>query len=778
MRIRHFLPVMLIGLLSGSACTSQPQQVVPDVIQPEAQAFPLSDVRLLDGPFKHAQDVEAAYLLELEPDRLLHRFRAYAGLEPKGENYGGWEQETLSGHTLGHYLTACVKMYQATANEEFKTRANYIVTELAECQTAQGNGYVGGIPRQDTFWYEVAAGNIRSAGFDLNGAWAPWYTIHKMLAGLFDVYYELDNQEALNVIVKFCDWACTTFGNLTEEQFQKMLDCEHGGMNEMMAEAYAATGNQAYWEMALKFNHKRVLDPLSEGQDVLPGKHSNTQIPKIIGMARQYELSGEEKPYNTALFFWNTVVYHHSYVTGGNSNGEYFGPADHLNDRLSASTTETCNTYNMLKLTRKLMLWETKVEYGDYYERALYNHILASQDPEDGMCTYFVPLQSGTEKTYNDKFHSFTCCSGTGMENHGKYGETIFLGHVADDGLMVNLYIPSKLEWKAKKMTVTLETTYPASNQVSLTFTGKTNTFPIYFRYPAWALSGFTASLNGSPLEVTAEPNMWVKIEGTWKEGDVLTIQVPFGLRTESMPDNPNRLAIFYGPALLAGELGTGYLDPVLGIPVLLTNQRPVDEWVKVVNQDSLIFKTENVGQPGDISLIPFYRMHHQKHMVYFDVFTDETWVEKKAEFEAELKKRAELEARTIDFVQTGEMQPERDHNQQGERTGVGDFGGKKYREASSGGWFSLDMKVDQRLPMTLQCTWWGSDGGRRSFDILVDDVVLATERLNYNRRNEFYDQDYPIPSSLTKGKDKITVKFVPKDGNTAGGLFGMRIVK
>jgi len=749
-----------------------------------AYAFALEDVRLLDGPFKEAMQRDADYLLRLEPDRLLHRFRLYAGLEPKGDIYGGWERMGISGHSLGHYLSACAMMYASTGDERFRKRLGYVVDELKVCQDAIGSGYVGGVQDGKRVFAEVAAGDIRSKGFDLNGIWVPWYTQHKLFAGLFDVYRYCDNDEALAMARKLGDWACELTANLSEALFQKMLACEHGGMNESLAELYAITGDEKYLALSRRFHHKAVLDPLASGEDCLPGLHGNTQIPKIIGVARRYEVTGDPTDRRIAEFFWDRVVHHHSYVTGGHGNFEYFGPPDTLNDRLTSNTTETCNTYNMLKLTRHLFTWHASAEYGDYYERALYNHILASQNPDDGMVCYFVPLKSGEYKRYSNPFNNFTCCHGTGMENHAKYGDSIYFHD--DASLYVNLFIPSELNWQKKGLKVRQETRFPAEDTVTLTFAcARPVELAVKVRCPGWAAGPIRMKINGKSVGFSGVPGSYAGPDRTWRNSDKLEIAIPMGLRLEVMPDNPGRAAILYGPVLLAGDLGpveltTATTDVSGGprVPVLVTEDRPPREWLRRAADRPLAFRTVDVGRPDDVKLTPFYEMHHRRYGVYWDFFTAEQWARRQARYRAERKRQRELEARTIDVLRIGEMQPERDHNVTGEHTSAGEFNGRKYRHATNGGWFSFEMKVMPDEPADLLCRYWGSDRRRRTFDILIDGVKIATQSLNDNRPGEFFDVTYPIPVELTRGKEKVTVKLQAHPDCWAGGLFGCRTMK
>jgi DUF1680 family protein len=406
---------------------------VKPVIPVKAYGFNLRDVQLLEGsPFKNAMEKDAGYLLSLSPDRLLHRFHQNAGLPVKAPVYGGWESDGLSGHTLGHYLSACAMMYASTGNKVFKERVDYVVSELERCQQARKTGYIGAIPKEDSIFGKVARGDIKTGGFDLNGGWSPWYTVHKVMAGLADAYLYAASSKALQLLKGMANWTANTINPLNPAQLQKMLRCEYGGMNDLLANLYAFTGEKKYLDLSYKFYDDFVMEPLSKKIDPMPGKHSNTNVPKAIGSARQYELTGSESDKTIASFFWERMTNHHSYVIGGNSNYEYCGEPDKLNDRLSDNTNETCNTYNMLKLTRHLFSWQPASQLGDYYERALYNHILASQNPETGMMCYFVPLRMGTQKTFSDSINTFTCCVGSGMENHAKYQEGIY--YEGDDG--------------------------------------------------------------------------------------------------------------------------------------------------------------------------------------------------------------------------------------------------------------------------------------------------------------------------------------------------------
>lgn len=775
--IKLFIAFCILG--SQFHVIAQSAFKIKNTIPSKATFFPLSDVRLLQSPFKHAMDEDAQYLLSLDPDRFLNRFRLNAGLNPKAEIYGGWEREGVSGHSLGHYLSACSMMYAASGDIRFKVKTDYIVNQLEECQHARKTGYVGAIPREDSIFNEVAAGDIRSQGFDLNGGWVPWYTLHKMLAGLVDAYLYTDNKRALQIATRFADWAYNKFKNLTEDQFQKMLDCEQGGMNEALANIYALTGNKKYLELSYRFDHKRILDPLSEGIDILPGKHANTQIPKIIGAARQYELTGNEKEKRTADYFWHQVTNHHSYVTGGNSNFEHFSKPDELSDYLSDNTTETCNSYNMLKLTRHLFALHPDAHYMDYYERTLYNHILASINPDNGMACYYVPLIAGGIKKYGTPTESFWCCTGTGMENHVKYGESIY-AKGNNGSLYVNLFIPSKLTWKERDLQIIIDTKFPKSNNVTLKVegNGKAANFPIHIRYPYWASNGLTVTVNEKPVSIKNNPGSYYTIERIWKSGDKINIAMQMAIHSEAMPDNKNRIALLYGPVVLSGDLGKEKPEQQ-NIPVFVSDNIPVSELVKPVsNSDALLFKTSATNDGETVSLIPFYEMHHRHYIVYWDKFTTEGWNEKKKKYETELKRQEEIKAQTIDMIRIGEMQPERDHNFKGEKTNTGEAFGRKWRDASDGGWFSFTLETKNNKGLQLVCTYWGSDNGNREFGIFADDVKIASQKLQSEKPNQFFDVYYDIPEKLLQDKQIVTIKFQALPGKMAGGLFGCRLLR
>jgi DUF1680 family protein len=751
----------------------------PEVVEFGVLPFEITDVKLLDGPFKKATELNIKLLLNYEPDRMLAKFRTEAGLKPKAEHYEGWEGMTIAGHSLGHYLSACALMYQTTGDQRFLDRVNYIVAELDTCQQADKDGYIGAFPNgKKILEEEVAKGNIRSAGFDLNGIWVPYYTQHKVMTGLNDAYHLCGNKNALEVEKKFADWLEGIVINLPDTSVQKMLQCEHGGINEALAQLYGDTGDEKYLKMSRIFHHKAILDSLLMGKDILPGKHANTQIPKLVGLARRYELTGDQNDRKTAEFFWDRVVNHHSYVTGGHCNNEYFGQPDKLRDRLGPNTTETCNVYNMLKLTRHLFLWDPTADKADFYERALLNHILSSQHPGDGHVVYNLSLDMGGRKEYQDPLW-FTCCIGTGMENHSKYGGDIYYHN--NDELYVSQFIASEVNWKDKGVVMRQETSYPDEQGTTFIMDCKEPVkFTLQIRYPYWAKDGITLAVNGKEHKTRQQPGSFVDVKRTWNKGDKVEVKMPFSLRLEAMPDDSNRVALLFGPLVLAGELGpdqdSAVNDP-LYVPVFMTGNRNPAEWTEPVPGKVNEFMTKSVGKPRDVQLKPFYAMHDRHYSVYWDMFTEEDWNKREADYKAHLAKMKELIEMTIDFVQAGEMQPERDHNFKGEKTEPYYFKERAFRE-SRGGWFSFDMKALPDQPLALVVDYWGGFPGSKTFDILVNDKIIATENISNKKDGQFISPEYDIPTDLTKGKRKITIKFQAHPKNMAGPVFGVRVIK
>nr|WP_287979403.1 beta-L-arabinofuranosidase domain-containing protein [Sphingomonas sp.] len=747
-----------------------------------ARPLPLAAVRLRPSDYDTAISVNRAYLLRLQPDRLLHNFRLYAGLTPKGAIYGGWESDTIAGHTLGHYLSALVLMWQQTGDAEMRRRADYIVGELALCQAKRGTGYVGGLGRKrkdgtivdgEEIFPELMKGDIRSGGFDLNGSWSPLYTVHKLFAGLLDVHGGWGNVQALHVAEGLAGYFARVFEALSPDQVQTVLGCEYGGLNESYAELYARTREPRWLRMANTLYDTRVLDPLAQGEDRLANLHANTQVPKLIGLARIHEVSGgAPDKARAARVFWEAVTRHHSYVIGGNADREYFSEPDSIAQHVTEQTCEHCNSYNMLKLTRHLWSWQPDGALFDYYERAHLNHVMSAQDPATGGFTYMTPLMSAAPRDYSTTADdAFWCCVGTGMEAHAKHGDSIFAE--GDDGTFyVNLYIPADAHWSARGATVGLATRYPFEGTATLSFAKlRRGPFPVALRVPGWAAGRAVVTVNGA----AAAPVMtrgYAVVTRNWQAGDRIAITLPLDLRLEATPGDDSMVAVVRGPMVLAADLG----------PV-------TSEWTKpdpaLVGTDLLggfsatdaaagSYATYGVMRPGDLPFVPFYRQYRRRSAVYFKRFSDSAWAKEEAAYIADQARLKDIAARSVDVMHLGEMQPERDHKLTSEISYPITYRGRQGRDARSGGFIGFEMAT-RSGPLILQATYWGGERAR-DFDILVDNVKVATQHLDNDAPGKFFDVDYPLPEALTRGKAKIAVRIVPHDRSSAGPIFGMRL--
>ena len=619
-------------MLSAAAFSQYPgqyqsaQKIAPKIAV-KAYSFDLQDVKLLDSRFRQNMERDGKWLLNISSSRLLHSWRINAGIATNAKPLGGWEALDceLRGHTMGHVLSGLALMYASTGNAAYKNKADTLVNALAECQQVLNQeGYLSAFPQH--FIDRVIA---------RQRVWAPWYTLHKIMAGLTDMYLYAGNKQALTVVEKMSGWAYRKLQGLSAEQLAAMEREEFGGMMEVGYNLYAITGNEYDKKLAELFCHDTVLDPLAQGEDKLNKLHANTQIPKIIGEVRGYELTGDEKQKNIAAFFWQTVIDHHTYATGGNSDDEHFFEPDQLSKHITAVTTESCNTYNMLKLTRHLFTCTADVKYADYYERALYNHILGTQDTESGMVTYFMSFKPGLFKVYSTPENSFWCCVGTGFENHAKYAESIYYHN--EKGIYVNLFIPSELTWKEKGIKITQLTKYPEENTTRLTVEqNQGGQLPLYIRYPSWATSGAIIKINGKAVKVNQKPGSYITLDRRWKAGDQIDISYPMTLHLIATNDTPDKAAIAYGPLVLAGDMGTdgiqqpapfardqqdfkNYNIPAEVISSLNAKGRDVDTWLKPVDGQSLIFKTKGVAS-REITMMPYYEIDRQRYVLYWDM--------------------------------------------------------------------------------------------------------------------------------------------------------------
>jgi DUF1680 family protein len=777
MHRRFFLAAGGTATLAGSLAIRSFAAAARGALPARAQSLPLADVRLTSSPFRNAVDVNLRYLLSLDADRLLHNFHTGAGLEPKAPVYGGWEANTIAGHTLGHYLSAMALLHAQTGEEEPRRRALYVVGELSAIQKVRG-GYVGALTRKrkdgkvvdgQEIFTEIARGEIASSDFDLNGSWSPLYTVHKLFAGLLDVHRLCGNADALAVAIGLGGYFEKVFAALDDINLQKVLACEYGGLNESFAELHARTGEARWLALAERLHDTRVLDPLARREDRLANIHSNTQVPKLVGLARLHELNGKPEPAVAARFFWERVTGHHSYVIGGNSDREYFFEPDAISKHITEQTCEHCNSYNMLRLTRHLFAWRPDGALFDYFERTHFNHVLAQQHPATGMFAYMMPLMSGAAREFSKPTEDFWCCVGSGMESHAKHGESIYWE--GDGTLLVNLYIPSRAHWRTRGAQLVLDTGYPFAGEATLRLErlAKTGRFAIALRVPAWA-AGAAVSVNGKPVEAVRESGYAI-VTRRWKAGDSISINLPLALRIEATPDDPDTIAVLRGPLVLAADLGAGASDLTSFAPALV-GRDVLAGFSTIPDSPASYTVPEGVARPGALRFAPFFGLYERRTAVYFRRFTEESWKAEQAAFGAAQRKQRDLAARSVDVVHLGEMQPERDHKLASEISFPVSYRGLKGRDARSGGYFEFDLAV--KPGVSLQATYWG-DERPREFEIQLDGQTLTRQHLDHDHPGSFFDVVYPIPEALIRGKSSVRVRFVPLPRNTAGPVFGVR---
>lgn len=758
------------------------------------EKFPLQNVSLLPGIFKDAQTTDLKYMMELVPDRLLAPYLREAGLNPKAESYTNWENTGLDGHIGGHYLSALAMMYASTGNKQVLARLNYMIAELKKCQDSFGNGYVGGVPGSKELWPQVMKGDLTL----FRKKWVPLYNIHKTFAGIRDAYIYADNLTAKTMLIKFADWFVRLSTSITSQKMQEMLQTEHGGINEVLADVYALTGNKKYLTAAYSFSHQAILAPLEQQQDKLNNLHANTQIPKVIGFERIGVLNSDSAYSKAARFFWETVVNHRTVAIGGNSVREHFNPANDFSSMITSEQgPETCNTYNMLKLTGLLFLSDPEGNYMDFYERALYNHILSTERPGTGGFVYFTPMRPGHYRVYSQPQTSMWCCVGSGMENHAKYGEYIYAHDQSN--LYVNLFIASKLNWKQKGLILTQNTAFPEQEQTTLAVNEvKNGAFAINIRYPAWVEKGLLRiTVNGKPFGVTEQSSAYVKLKRQWKKGDVITVNLPMHTTTEQLPDGSNYEAVLHGPIVMAavldtvnmpglladdsrmGHVAAGKQLPLQDMPMFVNNDKDDAGLIRTVAGRPLTYTAKDLIYPAKYSglkLIPFYKIHDARYIIYWEKETPATLAGIQQKLATEEAAKAKLTAQTIDVVSAGEQQPESDHFMASDNSNTGVTNDRHWRDAR--GWFSYNLTDKNKQAATLRVTYYGRDRGRQ-FAILINDQPLAQVNLDGGHGNTFYTVDYPIPDTITKTTgDTLKVKFQAANGSVAGGVYEVRLLR
>ena len=762
--------------------------------------FPLGDVTLLDGPLKKARDLNIKTLLQYDCDRLLAPYLKEAGLTPKAKSYPNWDG--LDGHVGGHYLTA-MAINAATGDKACRERMEYFISELQACADANaknhpewGKGYVGGVPGSDRIWSNYKKGDFGA----YSGAWVPYYNIHKMYAGLRDAWVYCGNEQAKQLFLGFCDWAIDLTAGLSDAQVERTLHTEHGGMNEVLADAYAITGDKKYLDAAKRFSHHRLLVPLSQRQDCLDNMHANTQVPKVVGFERIAELSGDETYHNASIYFWDIVTGERSLAFGGNSRREHFPSKEACMDFINdIDGPETCNTNNMLKLTEELHRRNPEARFADYYELATFNHILSSQHPEHGGYVYFTPARPRHYRNYSAPNEAMWCCVGTGMENHGKFGQFIYT-HVGD-ALYVNLFVASELNWREKGLTLRQETAFPYAETSRITITNGKGEFPLLVRYPGWVKpSSFEVKVNGQPVQIITGPSSYITINRKWKKGDIIDITFPMHNSIKYLPNEPQYIAMMHGPIMLAAKTGTedlahliaddsrfgqyasGKKLPINEAPILVNdNLEDIANQLQPIAGKPLHFTLSTKMENAIHSEIqPFFEIHDARYMMYWLALSEENYKGYLDDLAKKEQERQALEARTVDKVQPGEQQPEADHFMETDRSQVGNTNDVFFRDASDSHYFSYLMQTGGQTDLSLRLKYWGvGEWKSHEFDIFVDDVLVKeVNNTGKYRISEFKYETYPVPAELLKDKKQVRVKFVAKPRKQIGEIYEVRLVK
>ena len=790
---RGLLMALMLSSATGTVCAQD---------RLYADEFPLGDVTLLEGPLKKARDLNINTLLKYDCDRLLAPYLKEAGLTPKGKSYPNWDG--LDGHVGGHYLTA-MAINAATGDKECQKRMEYFISELQACADANaknhpewGKGYVGGVPGSDRIW-----GNFKKGNFGpYYGAWVPFYNIHKMYAGLRDAWVYCGNEQAKQLFLGFCDWAIDLTAGLTDAQVERALDTEHGGMNEVLADAYAITGEQKYLDVARRFSHRRLLNPLMQRRDILDNMHANTQVPKVIGFERIAELGGDEAYHTAGAYFWDIVTGERTLAFGGNSRREHFPSKEACQDFVQdIDGPESCNTNNMMKLTEDLHRRNPEARFADYYEVAMFNHILSTQHPEHGGYVYFTSARPRHYRNYSAPNEAMWCCVGTGMENHGKYGQFVYTHHA--NALYVNLFVASELNWKEKGLKLRQETQFPYAETSRITITQSPNTkqpIPIMVRYPGWVKPGqFSVKVNGKPVSIVTGPASYVTIDRQWKKGDVVDIQFPMHNSVKYLPNMPQYIALMHGPIMLAMKTGTEDLAMLIADDsrfgqLAVGKKLPIDQAPILVNKDveSIANQLQPIaGKPLHFNLttkmvneirnelMPFFELHDSRYMMYWLALSEDSYKDYLTNLAKQEQERQALEARTTDKVQPGEQQPESDHFMETDNSTVGNTNDVFFRDARDGHYFSYLMQTGGKTDLSLRLKYWGvGDWKNPEFDIFVDDALVTTVNLvGKYRTSQFKFEEYPIPAELLKGKKQVRVKFVAKPHKQVGEIYEVRII-
>ncbi|MGK9124476.1 glycoside hydrolase family 127 protein [Olivibacter sp. SA151] len=757
------------------------------------ESFPLASIRLADGPLKDAQETDLRYILALNPDRLLAPYLREAGLEPKASSYGNWENTGLDGHIGGHYLSALSLMAAATENQAVQDRLTYMLSELKRCQDQDSDGYVGGIPGGKQMWNDIKRGKIEAQSFSLNGKWVPIYNIHKLFAGLIDAYGYTGNEHARQMVLKLGNWWLSVFGGLTDEQIQTILRSEHGGINEVFADLAQISGDQKYLSMAKRLSHRAILQPLIAGKDELTGLHANTQIPKVIGFEKIAALADSMSWANAARFFWETVVEHRTVSIGGNSESEHFHALNSFGKMLSSREgPETCNTYNMMKLSKDLFLQGPDRKFIDYYERATYNHILSSQHPKEGGFVYFTPMRPNHYRVYSQAQACFWCCVGSGLENHGKYGELIYT-HSGQD-LYINLFIPSTLKWQEQDISLTQRTRFPYEQKSSVTIeVANPKTFSVFIRKPKWlGKQPINLLVNGKQISYQ-EDKEYLKINRKWVGQSIITFNLPMQINAELLPSGEPWVSYTYGPIVLASKNGTedlkglfaddkrmghiaaGALLPMDANPILVPESGELNKYAKVLDANKLLFELDHLyknGKATKVTLQPFFSVHDARYTVYWRTADKRSLdsiagVARQRE-EAQLK----LDRQTIDVVVSGEQQPESDHHMQQEDSYTGVLGDYHWRAAR--GWFSYEMLNNGRQSKKISIKH--EHDATACYELWINDKKVSVTSRTTDA--EGIDISTFNLEAADTDQDKLKVKIKACNKKATGKILEIRLLK
>lgn len=751
------------------------------------QLFNREDIRITGGVFKNAEDVDTRYMLELNPDRLLAPFIKEAGLLPKALSYGNWENTGLDGHIGGHYLSALSSMYAATGNTALSQRLDYMLAELKRCQDHLGTGYIGGIPGGVALWKEVAAGKISAQSFSLNKKWVPLYNIHKLFAGLYDAYQYAYKQRAKEMLIRLADWWLEISKNLGDEQMETMLRAEFGGMNEAFANVYKISPDTKYLKEAARFAHKAILEPLLNKEDKLNGLHANTQIPKVIGYQQVGLITNNEPLMNAGNFFWENVVNERSVVIGGNSTKEMFNPKnDFTKMLLNKEGPETCNTYNMLKLTRLLYNWHPSAHYIDFYERATYNHILSTQHPQKGGFVYFTSMRPQHYRNYSQVHQGFWCCVGSGLENHSKYGELIY-AHT-DETVLVNLFIPSTLSWKEKGISIEQRTNFPYESKSSLLIrTAKPGRFTIAIRQPAWLRADMVPAINGKKVNNYVIKDQYLYINHQWKDKDVLSFNIPMKVQVTAMPDKSPWVAFTYGPVVLAathnllpgdacfadstrmGHIADGQLLPLDATPSIRFDTAKVEQYIRLKNNEKLLFSMKPSGTAEEILLQPFSQVHEARYTLYWPLQNVQSGVKEREQ------QQLLVERMSVDRIALGEQQPESDHGFTFSKTESGILNDMNWRSTSGYLAYYLHNKKGEGRSLVIR---YLAENIATAFNVYFNDSLMKTVPAEVSNPPQVKSVVIPLNAELMKSlaDKKIAVKITSVNGKETPKLVEIRL--